>query len=89
CFAHSNPSPGNPVPMDIDAAWKAKALLDACRCCGETGHWAKDCPLCFNVRFMDTDELQMELEGKLAAQDAVSTETESVDSEADFVPRDE
>ena len=24
-FAHSNPSPGNPVPMDIDAAWKAKA----------------------------------------------------------------
>jgi len=88
-FAHSNPSPGNPVPMDIDAARKAKALLDACRRCGETGHWAKDCPLRFDVRFMDTDELQTELEGKLAARDAVSTETESVDSEADFVPRDE
>jgi len=29
-FAHSNPSPGNPVPMDIDAARKAKATPNTC-----------------------------------------------------------
>jgi len=49
CFAHSNLSPGNPVPMDIDATQKAKATPDTCRCCGKTGHWAKDCDLRFDV----------------------------------------
>jgi len=29
-FAHSNPSPGNPVLMDIDATRKAKATPDTC-----------------------------------------------------------
>ena len=77
--------------MDIDAARKAKALSDACRRCGSTDHWVKDCPLRFDVRYMDSDELQTELESKLAAKDAVSTksEVELVDSEEDFVPRDE
>ena len=90
-FAHVTPSPGNPVPMDIDAARKAKALSDTCRRCGSTDHWARDCPLRFDVRYMDSDELQTELEGKLAARDAIPTEQEleSVDNEEDFVPRDE
>jgi len=48
-FAHSNPSPGNPVPMDIDTAQKAKATPDTCRHCGKTGHWAKECDLRFDV----------------------------------------
>ena len=75
--------------MDIDAARKAKALTDPCRRCGEVGHWAKGCPLRFDVRYMDSDELQTELEGKLAARDAVPAESEPIDSEEDFVPRDE
>jgi len=29
-FAHSNLSPGNPVPMDIDVTRKAKATPDTC-----------------------------------------------------------
>ena len=73
-FAHSNPSLGNPVPMDIDAARKAKAISDTCHCCGKTGHWAKDCDLCFDVRYMDTDELESMLEDKLAAKDTVPAE---------------
>jgi len=74
CFAHSNPSPGNPVPMDIDAAWKTKAAPDTCQRCGKTGHWAKECDLRFDVRYMDTDELERELENKFSAKDVVPAE---------------
>ena len=90
-FAHSNPSPGNPVPMDIDAARKAKTVPDTCRRCGRTGHWAKDCDLRFDVRYMDADELQTELENKLAANDVASAEApdeaEPPISVEDFVSR--
>jgi len=48
-FAHSNPSPGNPSPMDLDATQKAKATPDTCQHCGKTRHWAKDCNLRFDV----------------------------------------
>ena len=88
-FAHANPTPGNPVPMDIDAARRAKALSDTCRRCGKAGHWAKDCDLRFDVRYMDADELETELENKLAAKDAVPPEVpkevEQVISVEDFV----
>jgi len=74
-FAHSNLSLGNPVLMDIDTARKTKATPDTCQRCGKTGHWAKDCDLCFDIRYMETDELEMELENKLAARDVAPTET--------------
>jgi hypothetical protein len=73
-FAHANPSPGNPVPMDIDATRKGKTPADACRRCGKIGHWAKDCDLRFDVRYMDADEVEAALENKLAAKDAVPAE---------------
>ncbi len=73
-FAHASPSPGNPVPMDIDATRKGRTLSDTCRRCGAAGHWAKDCDLRFDVRHMDTDELQTILEDKLAAKDVVPME---------------
>jgi len=74
CFAHSNLSPGNPVLMDIDAARKTKAAPDTCQRCGKAGHWAKDCDLRFDVRYMDTDELEKELENKFVAKDVASAE---------------
>jgi len=90
-FAHSNPSPGNPVPMDIDATRKAKATPDTCQHCRKTGHWAKDCDLCFDVQYMDADELETELENKLAAKDVAPVETweeaEPPVSVEDFVSR--
>jgi len=77
-FAHSNPSPGNPGPMDIDVARK-------------TGHWAKECDLRFDVRYMDMDEIEGELENKFAAKDVASVETpdeaEPPVSVEDFVSR--
>jgi hypothetical protein len=92
-FSHINPTPGNPVPMDIDAARKAKSASETCRRCGKLGHWARDCNLRFDVRYMDTDELERMLEDKLAAKDAIpeeqSAEVEQPDSVEDFVPRNE
>ena len=87
-FAHSNPSPGNPVPMDIDAARKAKQISDNCRRCGKTGHWARDCDLRFDVRYMDADELESLLEDKLATKDVIPAKTPAEDesiSVEDFV----
>jgi len=90
-FTHSNLSPGSPVPMDIDAARKTKATPDTCQRCGKTGHWAKECDLCFNVRYMDTDKIERELENKFAAKDVASVETpdeaEPPVSVEDFVSR--
>jgi hypothetical protein len=60
--------------MDIDATRKGRTLSDTCRRCGAAGHWAKDCDLRFDVRHMDTDELQTILEDKLAAKDVVPME---------------
>ena len=56
-FAHSAPTPGNPVPMDIDATRRAKAIADTCHHCGYTGHWARDCPHQFDVCCLGFDEL--------------------------------
>jgi len=91
CFAHSNPSLGNPVPMDIDVTWKTKATPNTCQHCRKTGHWAKDCDLHFNVRYMDADQLEMELKNKLATKDIAPMETpyeaEPPVSVEDFVSR--
>ena len=92
-FAHSRPSPGNPVPMDIDAARKARSTPDTCRRCGATGHWAKDCDHHFDVRYMDSDELETHMENKLAAKDVAVEEPPSEEDEPapvepkDFVSR--
>ena len=88
-FTHSNPSPSNPIPMDIDAVWKNKTAPDTCCCCGKTRHWSKDCNLHFNICYMNEDELEMELENRLAAKDIavlkVSSDVEPLVSIEDFV----
>ncbi len=91
-FTHSTPTPGNPVPMDIDTARKVRALPDTCRHCGKTGHWAKDCDRCFDIRFMDDGEIHKQIKDRLAAIDVAEVSAEkddkvpdSIDSE-DFVP---
>ena len=74
--------------MDIDATQKAKATPNTCRHCGKTGHWVKDCDLRFDVRYMDADELETELENKLAAKDVETLdEAEPPVSVEDFVSR--
>ena len=44
-IAPSNPTPGNPVLMDIDMNWKKISAIINCYKCGGPGHKASDCPL--------------------------------------------
>ena len=75
-FVHTNPTPGNLVPMDIDVACKAKAINDNCRHCGKLGHWSKDCELQFDVHHMTTDEMSALMENQLATLDVAHSEPE-------------
>ena len=42
------PTPGNPVPMDIDASRKTQPLPFSCYRCRKAGHKAPDCPTQFD-----------------------------------------
>jgi len=81
---HAAPPLDMGVPMDIDATCKSRLLPDNCRHCGAPGHWARDCPHRFDIRHMDTNELQTILEDRLAAKDAIPTEPPV--AEADETP---
>ena len=91
--AHSTPTPGNPVPMDLDRTkGKIRPPLSCFRC-GGVGHFGKDCPDRFDVRAMTTDELEAFLEDRLAQLDVaevVCPPTTGPDAEParseDFLP---
>ena len=50
-------------------------MSEACRRCGKVGHWAKECDLRFDVRFMDANKLEEQLEKKHAALDVAPPDT--------------
>jgi hypothetical protein len=53
-FAHMTPTPGNPIPMDVDAARRAaNKVQQRCYCCGKAGHFINDCPQPLDVRSMN------------------------------------
>ena len=44
--------------MDVDSVRnKQKHPGDACRRCGQMGHWKNECPHLHDVRLMDSEEL--------------------------------
>jgi hypothetical protein len=67
--ANSLPTPGNPVPMDVDQAKVKTGLPLSCFRCGKVGHFGRDFPNRFNVWAMTADELEAFLEDKLARLD--------------------
>ena len=72
--AHIIPTPGNPVLMDLDAAWKAAAALKCFRC-RLTGHFGQDCLTNFDVRMLTTDELEEILQDRLSQLDVAQADS--------------
>jgi len=66
-FAHTAPTPGNPVPMDIDAAKRHGKLPPNCFRCGRLGHVINDCPQPMDIRTMGREEADF-LMGHLSAR---------------------
>ena len=95
-FAHVAPTPGNPVPMDIDAAKKHGKLPVTCFRCGRPGHTVHGCPQPMDIRTMGRDEADFLLghisarmdEMNLAVAETSENEEElPLDSEEDFRTR--
>jgi hypothetical protein len=61
--------------MEIDANRNRREVPDICRRCGKPGHWAKDCPRRFDIRFMTVDEKSELLQGLALETDKVELES--------------
>lgn len=71
--SHIVPTPGNPVPMDLDATRRA-SNVPLCFRCKKPGHYGRDCPTRYDVREMTIDELEEALEIRLAQLDVTPSD---------------
>jgi hypothetical protein len=73
-FAHSAPTPGNPIPMDVDAARRTQNLPPTCYRCGKPGHIKSECKQGFDIRHLDRDDIEVLLEQLSARMDVLNLE---------------
>jgi hypothetical protein len=66
-FAHTSPTPGNPVPMDIDVTRRAGKLPPTCFRCRKIGHIVNNCPQPMDIHTMGRDEADF-LMGHISAR---------------------
>ncbi len=85
-FAHTAPTPGNPVPMDVDAARRAAKTQPTCFHCGKLGHIVPDCPQGLDVRSMSRDEVDILMEQLYAQIDKINLSTSTLASDEVEVP---
>jgi len=80
-MAHVTPSPGHPVPMDVDANRRRTMLPLSCYRCKKPGHKSPDCPLRFDVRTFTIQDLESELAERMAQLDVVPVEDSPAEPE--------
>ena len=70
-----------PTPMEIDAARRKNPIPMTCRCCRELGHFARECPKSYDVRYMTLDKRQDWIEHLLSDVDVTAAQTPTPDLE--------
>ena len=75
-----------PAPMDIDATRRRNAVPMLCRRCGEPGHFARECPKAYDVRYMSLDEKEDWIEHLLSDSDVAAAEAQSPTPETPEIP---
>lgn len=79
-----------PAPVDNDSAQKKRDFPDVCRRCGKTGHWVKNCPRQFDIRYMTLGERHewiQDVNAEIDVEEARQTETEA-EQETEEAPKD-